>query len=281
MDSSVQRDRATRFQQMHVAPEVLVLPNAWDVGSAVVFERAGFDAIATTSAGIAYSLGNADGENIALDDLLEVEERIARRIAVPLSVDIERGYGGTVAAVCETVREVIRCGAVGFNIEDGVPGRHPTLVDIEEQCAMLRAIAGLKGEIGIDFVLNARTDGMWLGVMEEEGRLEDAVERGNRYLAAGADCVFVPGVLDVDAICRLVSGLEGPLNVIATPACPSVAELSALGVARLSLGSGPVRAAYTATMRMADELRTAGTLASALSDAMSYAEANELFGWAG
>ncbi len=278
MDTGAQQDLATRFQAMHTAPELLVLPNAWDVGSAVVFEQAGFPAIGTTSAGIAFSLGSADGERITREELLEVERRIVSRIRVPLSVDIETGYGDTPEAVCATVRTVIAAGAVGLNIEDGVIGEQRELADMQRHCEMLRAVAALKAELGIPFVLNARTDGLWLTAGDERTRVQDAIERGNRYLTAGADCIFVPGMLDSGTVARLVSGLDGPLNVIATPLCPSVGELTAMRVARLSLGSGPVRAAYNSTRNIASELMSHGTLDAMFGDTMSYAEANALFG---
>lgn len=278
MDKTTQQQRAAKFGTMHTGNDVLVLPNAWDVGSAVVFERAGFSAVATTSAGIAYSLGHADGEQVTLDDLLSVVTRIVARVSLPVSVDVEMGYGESVGEVCETVRRVVDAGGVGINIEDGVPGEEPSLVDANQQVEMLSAVAGLRDELGVPFVINARTDGLWLKTGEESARIDEAVARGNRYLGAGADCVFVPGLLDVNAIKALVDGINGPLNVIATPVCPAVDELRDMGVARLSLGSGPVRAAYTTTLRIAEELKRSGTLAAMSAHAMSYAEANALFG---
>jgi 2-methylisocitrate lyase-like PEP mutase family enzyme len=255
----------------------LVLPNAWDAGSAVIFEKEGFEAIGTTSAGIAYSLGYPDGENITLPDLLEAAQKIIRRITVPLTVDIEMGYGADISQVLNTVQSVIEEGAVGINIEDGVNGEYPHLFDCQEQCRKVEEIKRLKAVSGVPFVINARTDVYWLSIGEPERRLHEAIERGNAYLEAGADCVFVPGRMGREVIGDLAKEIKGPLNIIATPLCPNVAELEALGVSRLSIGSGAVRASLGITRRIARELKAQGSLTSMIEAAISYGEANKLF----
>ena len=153
-----QRERAERFKQLHSSGKLLVLPNAWDAGSAVIFEKAGFSAIGTTSAGIAYSLGYPDGEHVGFEAVLECVTRIPERITLPLTVDMETGYGNDVAEIVENVRLVIELGAVGINIEDGVA--HPSLglSDLRKQLEVLQAFSGLKQTLDIPFVINARTD---------------------------------------------------------------------------------------------------------------------------
>lgn len=275
-----QQNRALRFHELHNGPELLILPNAWDAGSAAIFEHAGFPAIGTTSAGIAYSLGRPDGERITLTELLESEGKIISRINVPLSVDMETGYGDNPAQVVRSVAAVIRAGAVGINIEDGLPGSvktAPRLADMARQIELLAAVSEARAGTGVPFLLNARTDCYWLGIGTETEQLSVAIERSNAFLAAGADCVFVPGNLNSEIIAVLTNEIHGPLNVIAAPATPDPSELQGLGVARLSLGSGPARAAYAAVRRVARDLKQ-GSFASLLETGLSYDEANRLFG---
>lgn len=277
---AAQAAQARRFHDLHAAPELLVLPNAWDAGSAVIFEQAGFRAIGTTSAGIAHGLGQPDGQRIPLAELLAVQSRIVQRIGVPLSVDIETGYGDDPAEVLATVEAVIAGGAVGINIEDGVTAGadgNPRLTDRATQSDLVHAIHGAKEGTGVPFVINARTDGYWLGLGDAEDRLASAIARGNAYLEAGADCVFVPGNLTSEVIDSLVREIDGPLNVIAARATPTPRELADLGVARLSVGSGPARASFGLVRRIARELMQ-GSFASMRDNDLTYDEANRLFG---
>lgn len=267
---------AQHFRLLHTAPELLVLPNAWDAGSAVIFERAGFNAIGTTSAGISYSLGLPDGQRVALADLLWVQTHIINRISIPLSVDLEAGYGQTPEQVVTSVAQVISGGAVGINLEDGLAVTAPRLIDAELQCEVLKAVSEYRDASGIPFVINARTDSFWLGLGQPEQQLAFSIERGNAYLQAGADCVFVPGNLPHGTIDALVRELDGPLNVIAAPACPQPAELAELGVARLSVGSGPARAALETVRQIAADLRS-GSLAGLAGIQLTYDDANRLF----
>lgn len=272
-----QQALARQFRQLHRSSRLLVLPNAWDAGSAVIFERAGFDAIGTTSAGIAYSLGYPDGEQVGFAEVLECVGRILKRITVPLTVDMETGYGSKIEQVVENVRRVIALGAVGINLEDGLSSPSPRLTKQAEQCALLQALSGLKTRLDVPFVINARTDVYWLGVGDPARRLDLALERVRAYAAAGADGVFVPGRLNRETIQALSTELEIPLNVIAAPDGPSVNELESLGVARLSLGSGPVRAALGLTQTIAQELKH-GSFESLNQHALPYDAANALFG---
>lgn len=242
----------------------------------MIFEREGFNAIGTTSAGIAYSLGLPDGQRMALADLLQIQAQIINWISVPLSVDLEAGYGQTPEQVVMSVAQVISGGAVGINLEDGLAGTTPHLIDAELQCEVLEAVGACRAASGIPFVINARTDSCWLGLDRPEQQLAVSIARGNLYLQAGADCVFVPGNLPRETISTLVRELDGPLNVIAAPACPQPAELAELGVARLSVGSGPARAALETVRRIAADLRS-GSLASLADISLTYDAANRLF----
>ena len=268
-----QVSRALLFQEFHRGPDLLVLPNAWDAGSAVLFERAGFPAVGTTSAGIAYSLGYPDGQRLTLEELLHVQATIARRLTVPLTVDVEAGYGTTPQEVAATVRRVVAAGGVGVNLEDGRDGG---LADLAMQAEVIAAVSQLKAETGVPFVINARTDSYWLGLGDATTRLAESVRRGNAYLAAGADCVFVPGRFGADVIATLVAEIDGPLNVIASPECPSPRELQELGVARLSVGSAPVRAVLGLVRDIASALGQ-GDMAWVRDVSLGYDEANALF----
>jgi 2-methylisocitrate lyase-like PEP mutase family enzyme len=255
------------FRRAHQGPDVLVLPNAWDVASARVLERAGFPAIATTSAGVAWSLGHPDGERIPRDEALAAIERIARAVRVPVSADVEGGYGDVVA----TVGAVAAAGVCGVNVEDGMGDG---LRDVAEQVELLHAARTAGGDI----VINARTDVYWLGIGAPAERLDHALARVRAYRDAGADCVFVPGVDDADTIAALARGAGCPLNVLCTPRMPPAAEQRRLGVARLSLGSGLARAALGTLARAARELAATGAWPPAAADALPYAEADGLLG---
>jgi 2-methylisocitrate lyase-like PEP mutase family enzyme len=277
MEHEIQVNLAKRFHALHHQPEMLILRNAWDAGSAMLFEKAGFDAIGTTSAGIAYTLGYPDGQRIGLPEVIDVERKMIRRIQVPLTVDIESGYGDTPQQVAETVRQVIQEGAVGINLEDSQPGTDSALLSLDEQAARVRAIAALKTELGILFFINARTDIFWLAIGDAEKRLSAAVERCRAYTEAGADGIFVPGQLEHATIRELINEIDAPLNILAMPANPTIPELQALRVARLSLGSGPARAVLGLVQKIAAELHEKGLLSSMTEIATPYHDMNALF----
>ena len=275
-DKAAQQALAQRFRQLHDSSRLLVLPNAWDAGSAVIFEKAGFSAIGTTSAGIAYALGYPDGEHIGFEEVLECVKRILKRITTPLSVDLETGYSNDVGQVVENVRQVIELGAVGINIEDGITQPSAGLSDLGKHLELVNAISELRQRLNVPFVINARTDAYWLSLERAETRLALTLERARAYAEAGADCIFVPGKLTREVIETLVKEIAGPLNVIAVPGGPSVHDLETLGVARLSLGSGPVRASLGITQSIANELKS-GVFESLSKNALNYETANELF----
>lgn len=267
--------KAERLHALHLAPELLVLPNAWDCASAVLFERAGFPAIATTSAGIAFCRGYRDGEQIPRDEMLDEAARIAARVGVPVTADLEAGYGLRPEDVAETVRLAIEAGLVGCNIEDGtVDGGDAPLLDFELSVERIRAAREVADAANIPFVVNARTDG-FLRIGASGAVLDEALRRANAYYEAGARSLFIPQVSDGQTIGRLAREIAGPINILAGPKTPSVAELEALGVARLSVGGGIARAAYTLTRIAAEELRDTGTYGFT-EDTYSNAELNAL-----
>ncbi len=242
---------------------MLVLANAWDAASARIFERAGFAAIGTTSAGIAFSLGYSDGERVPRREMMSAVERIARAVQIPVTADVEAGYGDAE----QTAREVWAAGAVGMNLEDSTSDG---LFDLAPAIRAVRAAVPA-------MVINARTDIFWRRMGDEASRFERAVERLNAYHEAGADCLFAPGVQDGATIARLAETVRGPLNVLAVAGTPPVAELKRMGVARVSTGSGPMRATLGLLDRMARQLHKDGAYLAMLNGAMPYAEANGLF----
>lgn len=269
-------DLARDFLELHNRQKILVLPNAWDVASARVFEEAGFPAIATTSAGIANALGYADGQQISRGEMLTVVHRIAEAVAVPVTADMEAGYGATPEEVADTAREVISAGAVGMNIEDGVEGRPDTITDLSRQKEILKAVIEASAQMRVPLVLNARTDIFLHNIGPGETRLSRTLERLNAYHDSGAQCLFSPGVKDEQTIAQLVRGLNGPLNILATVGTPTVGVLGQLGVARVSLGSGPMRATLGLLTRMAHQLRQEGSFELMTQGAVPYADANRL-----
>jgi 2-methylisocitrate lyase-like PEP mutase family enzyme len=268
-------DKAEILRALHRAPPVLVLPNAWDAASARLFQAEGFPAIATTSAGVAAALGYPDGGVVPPREMVEAIARITRAVTVPVTADIEHAYGATAHAVADSVLRVVAAGAVGINIEDIVPGA-ADMESLALQADKIATIAKATRTAGVPVVINARTDVYLRAIGAPESRLGVAIERGKAYLAAGADCVFVPGVRDADTIRALVQGIGGPINILAVKGTPPIAELEALGVARVSVGSGPHRATLALTRDIARELKTSGTYKSFTSHAMPYDEANDL-----
>jgi 2-methylisocitrate lyase-like PEP mutase family enzyme len=272
-----QRVRAARFTTLHHVGTTLALPNAWDAASARVFEAAGAQAIGTSSAGIAFSRGYADGERIPLAEMIDVVRRMVAVVDVPVTVDIEAGYGDDREAVLATVRAVLEAGAVGVNLEDAPTDRPGRLRDVKEQAELISAARELAVQAGIDLYLNARTDVFWLRLGEPESRLQATLARLHTYREAGASGVFVPGVTDAETIAALVTGAGCPLNVLAGPGCPDIAGMTRLGVARVSVGSGPARAIMALTRRIGADLLDNGRFDAMLADTIPYADANALF----
>jgi 2-methylisocitrate lyase-like PEP mutase family enzyme len=232
-----QRDKAAAFRRMHLEPPILVLPNAWDVASAkALAQLQGCRALATTSAAVARSLGWEDGERAPVAEMVEAARRIAAAVDVPVTADLERGYGDPAG----TARAAWDAGLVGMNFEDST---RAGLVPRDEQVAAIREIRDAVPEL----VLNARVD-VFLGI--GRGDVDEAVERANAYLAAGADCTY-PILAPVDSIAPLARRIDGPVNVLVQKGTPDPPELQALGVARLTWGSGLASSAYVEAVRIA------------------------------
>lgn len=261
MDPTEQAAKAEVLRKLHTSGTILVLPNVWDVASARLVEKAGAKAIATSSAGIAFSLGYPDGQRISSAEMVDQVERIAQAVALPVSADFEAGYGESVASVVSNVQAVIRAGAVGINFEDGKGHDVAALESLEAQMEKIKAIREAAASMGMALVINARTDVYLSKVGEPETRFDHAVHRANAYRDAGADCLFVPGVLDAETIGRLTRSIRGPVNILAGPGCPSIPELQKLGVARVSVGSKPFCAAMDRMQHIAREMLESGTFA--------------------
>jgi 2-methylisocitrate lyase-like PEP mutase family enzyme len=273
MTNANQAAKANLFRDLHRGPKILVLPNAWDVASARILENAGVAAIATTSAGVAFTLGYPDGQKISREEMLAAVGRIAAKVKIPVTADIEAGYGNRPEDAALTARAVIEAGAVGLNLEDGADdGR---LVDLPLQLEKITAVRESSRKMAVPLVLNARTDVYLRGVGKPEARFGEAVKRLIAFREAGADCLFAPGVRELEIISRLVHELQHPVNILAGPGSPSIPELQKIGVARVSLGSSTMRATLGLVQRIANELQTTGTY-KALEGAPSHAEVNKL-----
>ncbi|GAB7182215.1 isocitrate lyase/phosphoenolpyruvate mutase family protein [Kitasatospora sp. Ki12] len=265
------RERALRLREL-VADGVLLLPNAWDAGSAAVIASAGARAVATTSGGVSWSLGHGDGQRLDRAAAVEAARRIVAAVDLPVTVDAEGGYGPLPADVAETVTALVGVGAVGVNLEDSTAVGGP-LFPVAEQAERLRAARTAAAAAGLpELVVNARTDVFLFGL----GGLDDVLARAEAYAEAGADGLFVPGLLDLDALAELCKRSALPVNAMAVPGGPTVAELAATGVRRISLGTGLAQAAYTAAHRAAAELLGAGTLTE-LDGALGFGELNGLY----
>lgn len=275
MSSETQKQHVLSFRRLHHGSKALLLPNVWDVASARIIEQAGFDAIATTSAGVAFSLGYPDGQKISSAEMFARIGRIAKAVQVPVTADVEAGYGQSPEHAAATARAVVEAGAAGMNLEDGTGDPAQPLVELSLQLEKIRAMREAALKTGILLVLNARTDVYLDEVGPSERRYDLAVQRGLAYRDAGADCVFVPGLGDLDTIARLANDLKCPLNILAGAGSPSASELEKAGVARISLGSGPMRATLGLLSRLADELKNSGTY-SLLEGVPSHAEVNKM-----
>jgi 2-methylisocitrate lyase-like PEP mutase family enzyme len=273
-ENTTQKQKANAFRALHRG-RILLLPNVWDVASARIVEEAGFTAVATTSAGVAFSLGYPDGEKISRDEMLARAARIAKAVKVPVTADVEAGYGARPEDAARTAREVIEEGAVGINLEDGTEDPAHPLVELSLQLEKIHAIRETALKSGVLLVLNARTDVYLAEVGAQESRYDETLRRALAFRDAGADCVFVPGVRDIETISRLVRDVKCPVNILAGPGSPTVGELEQVGVARVSLGSGPMRATLGLMKRIAGELQASGTY-TAMQGAPSHGEVNRL-----
>lgn len=273
-----QRQKADDFLALHHAPTILILPNAWDVASAKIFELEGFKAIGTTSAGIASTLGYADGQHMSLAENMEVVQRIVNNTTLPVSADIESGYATSIEGVVKAAHAVLNVGAVGLNLEDSTGDPTTPLFDKALQQDRIKAIREMSIAKGIHLVINARTDVIMIGDDSPQS-LRDAIDRGNAYREAGADCIFVPDVgnLDKKSIPILVKEIDAPINIIAGATTPPITELQEMGVSRVSVGPRPMRAVLSLLRKIAKELMTTGTYRLMSESSISYSEVNQWF----
>jgi 2-methylisocitrate lyase-like PEP mutase family enzyme len=270
-----QHGKAETFRSLH-GEGIFVLPNAWDAGSAAMIAGAGAQAIATTSAGVSWSLAKSDGERVSRAEMISVVTRIAAAVDVPVSADIEGGYGDGPEAVVATVSAVIDAGAVGINLEDS-RSADGALHDASAQAARIRAGRVAAAEAGLPgLVINARTDVFLLGIGDPAGRLDDVLGRAAAYADAGADSLFVPGLLELDTLSELTSKVSLPVNVMAGPGAPDVNALRSAGVRRVSLGQAISQAAYSLARRAAIEVLTTGAYDS-LAGAEDFGSINGTF----
>src|SRR5438477_2545898 len=276
MNVRVQAEKAEQFRKLHHGPRMLVLANAWDVVSARILEECGHPAIATSSAAVAFSRGYPDGQRIPRDEMLDVVGRIARAVRVPVTADLEAGYGTTVKNMAETTKAAIDAGAIGMNLEDVTGDDERSHVALPLQVEKIRAIRETAKSIGVPFVLNARTDIYLMPIGPEATRFERTVERLRAYRDAGADRLLARGVYDRETIAKLVNALDAPLNILATSGCPSLGELERMGVARVSAGSGIMRAAMGAVQRAGKEMLQTRSCETMFAGAIPYADLNRM-----
>lgn len=265
---------AQHLKALHHTGTPLLLPNAWDAGSAAIFAELGYAAIATTSGGVAWSLGYADGEQLPLDELLAAVRRMVRVVSVPVTVDFEAGFGAAPHAVAESVRALLDTGAVGMNLEDGVD--HAYLRPMEEAAARIAAARQAADAAGIPAFINARVDNWIVGGDNPQATFDDAVRRARAYLEAGADGIYPIALANPDIIAKFCAVVNAPVNVGARVGLPNLAELGALGVARVSTATRLSMVAYSAVQDVARTLRSSEKF-DVLDAALGYEALQQLF----
>jgi 2-methylisocitrate lyase-like PEP mutase family enzyme len=263
-------EKTALFRKLHGPGEILVLPNAWDAGSARLIEETGAKAIATSSAAVSWAHGYADGETIPPETLLHAVREIARVTRIPLSVDAEAGLDATPDMVAELVVKLVEAGASGINLEDG--NASPDLL-----VAKIKAIKDAVKRKGADIYINARADVYLRELSAPEGPREAMIARGKAYAAAGADGFFAPGVADIADIKAIAGAVQAPLNILVWPGLAPVAELKAAGVRRVSAGSGMARAALGALKSTTKQLLEEGTYDAMFKSAEGLQNMNALF----
>jgi len=255
---NVANEKSRRLRELVRAPQILIMPGAYDVLSALLFEQMGFKAIQGTSGGIAASLGHPDGQVMSRDQFIELSGNFAAAVSVPFNADGERGYGDE-ARVKDTVRALVARGVAGMNLEDGAAKGRGGLVELAEQLRKIAAVMETKRELGSEFFLNARVDAFHVITDDPKKALDEAIHRGNAYAEAGGDCIFYLGLHSSQTIGQVAKEVKAPISILAGPQSPSVSELQNLGVARVSYGSGFMKAAITGAKRLAQEIFDKGT----------------------
>jgi 2-methylisocitrate lyase-like PEP mutase family enzyme len=269
--------KSRRLRELVRAPQILIMPGAYDVLSALLFEQMGFEALQGTSGGIAASLGYPDGEMMSRDLFLEISGKLAAAVSVPFNADGERGYGDE-NDVKQTVRELVARGVAGMNLEDGAgvkPGGHRGLVPLSDQLHKIAAVMETKRALQSEFFLNARVDAFHIMTDAPRKVLDEGIRRGNAYAESGADCIFYLNLHAREIIGTVAKEVNAPISILAGPQSPSVSELQDLGVARVSYGSGFLKAAITGAKRLAQEILAKGTVTE-LKEGMQTPEINGL-----
>ncbi len=242
MDARTQQQHAETFYGLHRKGDPLVLFNAWDAATAKAIAKT-FPAVATSSGAVASALGYADGENVPFDMLTGLVSRISAAVSVPVSIDLEAGYGDTPAAAAKSATEILRVGAIGINIEDGLSGGKRQLVSPEQHAAKIKAVRDAAQKLGIHLFINARTDPFLLKFGSPDECLNEAAKRAEVYAEAGADGIFVPGLTDLALIEKFVELTPLPVNIMVMQGVPMIPDLARVGVRRVSLGPWPMMAA--------------------------------------
>jgi len=276
MDKSEQVKRAQTLRSLHRPPPILLLPNAWDLMSARIFAEAGYPAIATTSGGVAWALGYADGEKTPWSEVVAATATIAAAVSVPVTADIEAGYGKTPEDVARHAVEIAQAGAAGCNLEDGAGGG---LRGVDDMAARIAAARKAVAAAGLDLVINARTDVYLHGTGDAAAKQDEAIRRSKAYLAAGADCIYVFALVDLATITAITRALPAPVNIMGRVGTPPLAALEAAGVARVSIATGATLVVASQLQQLAKDLRAKGDFGM-LEHKMTLAEAQQLFGQA-
>lgn len=276
MDIKAQAEKAEKLRKLHHGPRILALPNAWDVVSARILEEVGHPAIATSSAAVAFAHGYPDGQRISRGEMLDAVAMITRAVRVPVTADLESGYGKTPVEIADFTKAMVAAGAVGLNFEDVTGDDERTQVGLGLQVKNIRAIRETSATLGVPVVINARTDVYLMPIGPETTRFERTVERLRAYRDAGADCLFAPGLCDREIIAKLVKALDAPLNILASQGCPSLDELEKMGVARVSAGSSAMRAAMGAFQRVAKDWLAHGSYDSLMQVTVPYNDLNRM-----
>jgi 2-methylisocitrate lyase-like PEP mutase family enzyme len=271
---SAANEKSRKLRELVHAPEILVMPGAYDVLSALLFAQMGFKAIQGTSGGIAAALGYPDGEVLSRDLFIELSGSFAAAVSVPFNADGERGYGDE-TGVRDTVRALVARGVAGMNLEDGAAKSKGGLVEVPQQLRKIKAVMETKRELGSEFFLNARVDVFHVKADDPKQVVDEAIRRSNAYAEAGADCIFYLNLHAADTIGLMAKEVKAPISILAGPQSPKVSELQDLGVARVSYGSGFLKAALGGARRMAQEILEKGSVSS-LKEGVQTPEINSL-----
>ncbi len=266
--------KSRRLRELVRAPEILVMPGAYDVLSALLFQQLGFQAIQGTSGGIAAALGYPDGEAMSRELFVQVTASFAAAVSLPVNADGEKGYGDA-AGIKETVRALVAAGVAGMNLEDSIAKGGSGLVELGQQLEKITAVMDAKRELGSEFFLNARVDSFHVMTSDPKKALDEAIRRGNAYAEAGGDCIFYLNLHSAETIGIVAKEVKAPVSILAGPQSPSVSQLQDLGMARVSYGSGFMKAAITGTKKLAQEILEKGTC-SLLKDGVQTPEINAL-----